>query len=86
MGDYEVTSTRAVLMRKCGTGDINAFANTIKRPMIAYGPGNSHLDHAANEHVKIQEYLDAIQVLQEALNKLALVDSKKVPRGSHLLK
>jgi LysW-gamma-L-lysine carboxypeptidase len=83
MAIMKVTSTRAVLIRKSGTGDINAFANTIKRPLIAYGPRNSHLDHAADEHVNIEEYLDAIQVFQEALNKLALVDSKKVPRGSH---
>lgn len=79
MGNRKVTSNPAVLVRKSGTGDINAFATAIKRPMIAYGPGNSHLDHTADEHVSIREYLEAIQVLQEALNKLVLVDSKKGP-------
>ena len=82
----KVTSNPAVLVRKSGTGDINAFATAIKRPMIAYGPGNSHLDHTADEHVSIREYLDAIQVLQEALNKLVLVDSKKGPPPSHVVK
>jgi LysW-gamma-L-lysine carboxypeptidase len=82
----KVTSNPAVLVRKSGTGDINAFATAIKRPMIAYGPGNSHLDHTADEHVSIREYLDAIQVLQEALNKLALLDSRRVPLSSHLMK
>jgi LysW-gamma-L-lysine carboxypeptidase len=82
----KVTSNPAVLVRKSGTGDINAFSAAIKRPMIAYGPGNSHLDHTAHEHVSIQEYLDAIQVLREALNKLVLVDSKKVSPPPHVVK
>jgi LysW-gamma-L-lysine carboxypeptidase len=82
----KITANPAVLVRKSGTGDINAFATAIKRPMIAYGPGNSHLDHTANEHVNIREYLDAIQVLQEALNRLALVHSRKLPPTSALEK
>jgi LysW-gamma-L-lysine carboxypeptidase len=81
----KVTSSPAVLLRKSGTGDINAFAAAIKRPMIAYGPGDSHLDHTADEHVDIREYLDAIKVLQEALNRLALVDSRRLPQSSHLV-
>jgi len=82
----KVTGHPAVLVRKSGTGDINAFATAIKRPMIAYGPGNSHLDHMADEYVSIRDYIDAIQVLQEALNKLALLDSRKVPPSSGLVK
>jgi LysW-gamma-L-lysine carboxypeptidase len=82
----KVTSKPAVLVRKSGTGDINAFAAAIKRPMIAYGPGDSHLDHTADEHVSIREYLDAIEVLREALNKLVPVDSRKVPPSQPVLK
>jgi len=82
----KVTSNPAVLVRKSGTGDINAFAAAVKRPMIAYGPGNSHLDHTADEHVSIREYLDAIQVLQEALSKLSVVDSRKAPPSPHVVK
>lgn len=74
----KLTSQPAVLVKKSGTGDINAFAAAIKRPMVAYGPGNSHLDHTADEHVSIREYLDAVQVLREALNKLLLLDSRRI--------
>jgi LysW-gamma-L-lysine carboxypeptidase len=73
-----VTSKPAVLVKKSGTGDINTFAAAIKRPMIAYGPGNSHLDHTPDERVSIREYLEAIQVFREALNKLMLLDPRRV--------
>jgi len=74
----KVTSKPAVLVRKSGTADINAFAAAIKRPMIAYGPGNSHLDHTADERISIREYLEATQVFREALNKLVLLDSRRI--------
>ena len=77
----KVTSQPAVLVRKTGTADINAFAAAVKRPMIAYGPGDSRLDHTASEHVKITEYLDAIEVCQEALSRLARIDSLQRKRG-----
>jgi len=82
----KVTSNPAVLVRKTGTSDINAFASAIKRPMIAYGPGDSRLDHTTDEHVSIREYLDAIRVLQEALSKLALLDSRKISPSQHVVK
>ena len=71
----KIISQPAVLVRKTGTADINAFAAAVKRPMIAYGPGDSRLDHTTREHVKITEYLDAIQVCQEALGRLTRIDS-----------
>ena len=73
----KVTSQPAVLVRKTGTADINAFAAAVKRPMIAYGPGDSRLDHTVCEHVNIIEYLHAIDVCQEALNRLTRIDSLK---------
>lgn len=65
-----ITLSPAVLTRKTGTGDVNAFAATVKRPMIAYGPGDSQLDHAPDEHVSLQDYFKAIQVCREGLEKL----------------
>jgi len=35
-------------------------------PIVAYGPGNSSLDHTPNEHIEVEEYLRAIKVLERA--------------------
>jgi LysW-gamma-L-lysine carboxypeptidase len=76
----KVTSRPAVLLRKTGTGDINAFAAATKRPMVAYGPGDSHLDHTDDEHVSMSEYLQAVQVCREALNRLLRTSSSSISR------
>jgi LysW-gamma-L-lysine carboxypeptidase len=39
-------------------------------PMVAYGPGDSKLDHTPQEHVVIEEYLAAIRVLTSVLECL----------------
>jgi LysW-gamma-L-lysine carboxypeptidase len=36
-------------------------------PILAYGPGDSALDHTPNEHVDIAEYLRAVDILATAL-------------------
>ena len=36
-------------------------------PIVAYGPGDSQLDHTPDEHVVIAEYERAIAVLQTVL-------------------
>jgi LysW-gamma-L-lysine carboxypeptidase len=38
--------------------------------MLAYGPGDSRLDHTPEEHVPIEEYLRAIRVLTGVLSEL----------------
>lgn len=61
-----------VFKYKTGTADMNVVAPHWKVPMVAYGPGDSQLDHTPNEHLRIPEFLQAIQVLQRALERLAL--------------
>jgi LysW-gamma-L-lysine carboxypeptidase len=39
-------------------------------PMVAYGPGDSALDHTPDEHVVIDEYRRAIGILADALQRL----------------
>jgi LysW-gamma-L-lysine carboxypeptidase len=39
--------------------------------MVAYGPGDSTLDHTPHEHVEVEEFLKGIEVLREALEALA---------------
>lgn len=57
------------LVLKTGTSDMNVLARDWKCPMIAYGPGDSDLDHTPHEHVLVADYLAAIDVLEAALRK-----------------
>jgi LysW-gamma-L-lysine carboxypeptidase len=56
---------------KTGTSDMNLVAPIWNCPSIAYGPGDSSLDHTPNEHIDVQEYLKAIRVLRDLLEGLA---------------
>jgi LysW-gamma-L-lysine carboxypeptidase len=38
--------------------------------MLAYGPGDSRLDHTPNERIVVEEYLRAIRVLTAVLQGL----------------
>lgn len=55
---------------KTGTSDMNVVGPAWRCPILAYGPGDSSLDHTPEEHIEISEYLRAIQVLTNALNRL----------------
>ena len=56
---------------KTGTSDMNVAAPLWNVPMLAYGPGDSALDHTPNEHLSLTEYEKAIAVLTTALERLA---------------
>jgi LysW-gamma-L-lysine carboxypeptidase len=55
---------------KTGTSDMNIVGKQWTCPMIAYGPGDSNLDHTPGEHMDLDEYLRAIRVLKTALERL----------------
>lgn len=55
---------------KTGTSDMNVVGPVWNVPILAYGPGDSSLDHTPNEHVAIDEYLRAIRVLMRVLEGL----------------
>ncbi len=57
---------------KTGTSDMNVVGPVWRCPILAYGPGDSALDHTPNEHVEIAEYLRAIDVLAGALRVLSI--------------
>ncbi len=81
-GAKDTTLTRAfrVAMRahgitpqltlKTGTSDMNVVAPLWGCPILAYGPGDSTLDHTPTEHLELDEYLSAIRVLRDALERL----------------
>ncbi len=55
---------------KTGTADMNIAGPAWKCPIVAYGPGDSALDHTPNEHLDLEEYMRAIQVLEGVLTAL----------------
>jgi LysW-gamma-L-lysine carboxypeptidase len=57
---------------KTGTSDMNVVAPLWRCPILAYGPGDSALDHTPTEHLLLDEYWQAVTVLERALRTLAL--------------
>jgi LysW-gamma-L-lysine carboxypeptidase len=58
------------LVRKTGTSDMNLYADAWDCPMVTYGPGDSDLDHAPNEHLPLSEYDRAVGVLSDVAETL----------------
>lgn len=56
---------------KTGTADMNVVGpHWPDTPIVAYGPGDSSLDHTPHEHIDLNEYLQAIEVLTTVLARL----------------
>ena len=55
---------------KTGTSDMNVVGPAWRCPILAYGPGDSSLDHTPHEHVVVAELLRAVDVLEGALRQL----------------
>jgi len=55
---------------KTGTADMNIVGPAWGCPIVAYGPGDSALDHTPNEHLDLAEYERAIGVLARVLTTL----------------
>ena len=56
---------------KTGTADLNIIAPVWDCPALAYGPGDSTLDHTPNEHLSLEEYQHSVDVLQSVLKRLS---------------
>jgi LysW-gamma-L-lysine carboxypeptidase len=55
---------------KTGTSDMNVVGPAWGCPILAYGPGDSALDHTPEERIDLDEYHTAIGVLAGALARL----------------
>lgn len=55
---------------KTGTSDMNVVGPYWNCPVVTYGPGDSNLDHTPNEHIDLQEYDKAVDVLARVLETL----------------
>jgi [amino group carrier protein]-lysine/ornithine hydrolase len=56
---------------KTGTSDMNVVGPAWQCPIVAYGPGDSALDHTPNEHLSVDEYWKAVQVIEHTLAAFA---------------
>jgi LysW-gamma-L-lysine carboxypeptidase len=52
---------------KTGTSDMNVVGPLWQCPIVAYGPGDSALDHTPVEHLSLDEYWRAVEVLDATL-------------------
>lgn len=64
---------------KTGTSDMNVVGPIWNCPIVAYGPGDSGLDHAPNEHIRLSEYLKSINVLQTVIESLPVLSKSREP-------
>jgi [amino group carrier protein]-lysine/ornithine hydrolase len=55
---------------KTGTSDMNVVAARWHCPIVAYGPGDSSLDHTPQEHLSLDEFARGIVVLEGVLRIL----------------
>jgi len=54
------------VLKTC-TSDMNVVGPVWQCPIVAYGPGDSALDHTPNEHLRLDEYWKAVTVVEETL-------------------
>jgi LysW-gamma-L-lysine carboxypeptidase len=55
---------------KTGTSDMNIVGVKWKCPIVAYGPGDSNLDHSPNEHLPLAEYNWAVATIKYFIEQL----------------
>jgi LysW-gamma-L-lysine carboxypeptidase len=68
------------LVVKTATSDMNTLAEVWDIPMATYGPGDSRLDHADDEHIVLSDYLRGIDVLSIAISELAHLPTARTTR------
>lgn len=55
-------------------GEANATTWAWQRPIVAYGPGDSSLDHTPNKHLPIDEYWKAVNLIEQTLAAFGRAD------------
>jgi len=60
---------RPTFKLKLGASDMNTVGPVWDCPIVAYGPGDSSLDHTPDEHIQVQEFYQAIEVMEEVIRE-----------------
>jgi acetylornithine/LysW-gamma-L-lysine aminotransferase len=71
IGALRAGGRQATFKYKTGTSDMNVVGPTWGQNIVAYGPGDSRLDHTPDEHIRLDEYAHAIEVLEQVLHTVA---------------
>jgi LysW-gamma-L-lysine carboxypeptidase len=61
-------------MKAMKNTDMNVVGPLWRCPILAYGPGDSALDHTPEEHVEIAEWERGVAVLVDALRRITSLD------------
>ncbi len=64
------TGHKARFSVKTGTCDMNVIGPAWQCPVVAYGPGDSLLDHTPSEHIALAEFHTSTRILTRALQTL----------------
>ena len=82
LGDKNAALTRAFVaairsedltpryVKKTGTSDANLLAPAWNVPCVAFGPGDSSLDHTPHEKLEVADFQRAVRVLERVLRNL----------------
>jgi LysW-gamma-L-lysine carboxypeptidase len=70
LGGIRAAGEQPKFVLKTGTADFNIVGTAWGCPIIAYGPGDSSLDHTPHEHINLSEFTQSVAVLEHALNRL----------------
>lgn len=92
LGDKNAPLTRAFVaaireegltpryLKKTGTSDANLLAPIWGCPTVAYGPGESALDHTPQERLSLEEFRASVRVLERVLRALTTTAPPPAPR------
>lgn len=69
LGGIRANDGKPKFKKKTGSADMNILAQW-NCPIVAYGPGDSSLDHTAEEHLFIEEYNKSISILKSSLRRI----------------
>jgi [amino group carrier protein]-lysine/ornithine hydrolase len=58
---------------KTGTSDMNVVGTAWNCPILAYGPGDSALDHTPNENISLTEYRLAIRIIEQVVRAVCSI-------------
>jgi [amino group carrier protein]-lysine/ornithine hydrolase len=71
LGEIRAAGAAPRFVVKTGTADMNVVGPVWPAtPIVAYGPGDSSLDHTPREHIDLGEFLRSVAVLRGVLRRL----------------